>query len=156
MIDNEFTKLLSTHKNDAILFVGIGSELRGDEAAIKTLVEKIQNLQKEKIYAIWTETRPENFLSEILETKTKHVIFIQANKFGGNPGDTKIIPIKEHDIKSLHESPLTSLAHYLNHELNATSSILMIEPKNSIIGNISDEINTTVDLVIESIQKNPI
>jgi hydrogenase 3 maturation protease len=137
MTIDELDKLFNN--SGKILFIGIGSEIRGDEAEVKNIIEKISAAGIKNAGAIWTDTRPENFLNKIVEDSPSDVIFVQASKFGGVTGEIQIVELEDHDNKSLHESPITTMSHYLKNKIGAKSCLLVIEPKHVSIGDVSNE-----------------
>jgi hydrogenase maturation protease len=147
----ELTVFLDNDISGRIMFIGIGSEIRGDEVAVKIIIEKISTAKIENIAAIWTDTRPENFLKKIEEFKPDQVIFFQASKFGGKPGETKFLRLDDHDEKSLHESPIITLSHYLKNQIGAKASLVVVEPKSLNVGDISDEMLMATDRISNNI-----
>ncbi len=103
------------------------------------------------VYLIRAETRPENFTENIRRFNPTHMLILHASSWGGEPGDTLFVPLEEHDERSVHESPLTSLMHYLKPILNVKVKLLYIEPKISRFGELTPELEEAVKRISVSI-----
>lgn len=157
MSEIELQQLLRELRNCKTLFVGIGSEIRGDELGIKRIIENLSKTKNINMGALWTDTRPENFLKYIEEYNPEKLIFLQASKFGGSAGDIRVLYIAEHDEDTLHESPITTMAHYLDETVGTKSILVVVEPKYLKIGGISDEMKKAADristIILDYIQR---
>lgn len=153
---NELEKMLSNAKGK-IMFVGVGSEIRGDEVGVKRIIEKITQADISEVAAIWTDTRPENCLKNIESYNPREVVFLLASKFGGEPGEIRVLDITDSE-DSLHESPLTTLSHYLNTQVGTKSRLVVVEPKYLKIVGVSDEMvnasNRIGDQIISTLKKH--
>ncbi len=120
--------LLSTLESSGkVIVLGLGSEIRGDEGAPMNIVEGLK--ENDRIQPIWAGTRPENFTKKIIEYKPDHILVLMVSSFGGEPGESMVVKIDEHEEVSLHESPLTTMTHYLKEQISTEITLLMIEPQ---------------------------
>lgn len=138
-------------KSSKVIVLGLGSEIRGDEIAPMRIIEKLD--RGERLLSIWAGTRPENFTGKIIEYAPDHLLVFMVSKFGGNPGELKLVQISEHSEESLHESPLTTMTHYLKEKIDVEVSLLLIEPKNLMIGETSEEVKEVTRKIISQIKK---
>ena len=132
-----------------VAVIGMGSEF-GDEAAGLMVVDHLKEENLQETLVIRAEDRPENFTEHIRRFNPTHILFVQAASFGGRPGETKLLSLEEHSAGSLHESPLTTLVHYLDTILSAQVRLLVMEPKGKL-GDPSPEIVKAVKRVAEEI-----
>ena len=90
-----FTQLLnrlSKYRNDKIVFVGLGNEIRGDDLAGLVFIDALKTktvFNKSKF--IIAGKNPENFLQEILISNPEVVVFIDAADWGGESGDISFL-----------------------------------------------------------------
>jgi hydrogenase maturation protease len=134
-----------------IIVMGLGSDIRGDEAAPLEIIDRLEEENLNSVYLIRAETRPENFTENIRRFNPTHMLILHAGSWGGEPGDTLFVPLEENDESSLHESPLTSLIHYLKPILDVKVRLLYIEPKISRFGEITPELEEAVKRISVSI-----
>jgi hydrogenase 3 maturation protease len=90
---------LAGRRPDQIAFVGLGNPYRGDDAAGLILFDRLKNspaLMGARF--IRAEANPENHLQEILDGGAGLVVFIDAARFGGRPGE--IVWVEEDRIDS--------------------------------------------------------
>jgi len=95
----EFQAALADRRKDKITFVGLGNPQRGDDAAGLILFDRLKN-SPAFIGAqfIRAEANPENHLQEILDGGAGLIVFIDAARFGGRPGE--IVWVDEDRIDS--------------------------------------------------------
>ncbi len=92
----DLSRILNKYDPGRIVFVGLGNSLRGDDLAGIYMLNKLRltGLFKNALF-IEAGTTPENYLSLILNRNPESVIFIDAAKFGGKPGEIKLIGTNE-------------------------------------------------------------
>ncbi|MBF0494929.1 MAG: hydrogenase maturation peptidase HycI [Candidatus Omnitrophica bacterium] len=117
-----------------IAFLGVGSLLRGDDAAGMLLAEEIsksKTKRNNKIRVLFGETAPENFTGEIKKFKPTHLIIADAVDTGEKPGT--IVLIEPEDAKGAsfctHSLPIKILADYLYQSTHCEIIIIGIQPK---------------------------
>jgi len=127
----ELRGLWGRDRDRRVAVIGMGSEF-GDEAAGLMVADHLKGLNLQGTLVIRAEDRPENFTEHIRRFNPTHILFVQAASFGGRPGETRLLPLEKHSAGSLHESPLTTLVHYLDTILSAQVRLLVIEPKGKL------------------------
>ena len=144
----ELRALWGSEPDRRVAVVGMGSEF-GDEAAGLMVADHLKDVGPRGALVIRAEDRPENFTEQIRRFNPTHILFVQAASFGGRPGEARLLPIDAHG-EGLHESPLTTLAHYLDTVLSAHVRLLIIEPRGKL-GDPSREIVKAARRVAEEI-----
>lgn len=120
-----------------IAVVGIGTELRADDAAGILAAKKVRDYArrspalKERIRVFLGYTAPENMTGDILRFQPTTVILIDAAKMGRTPGSIDIIDHARIDgiSGSTHQIPLSILVDYFTQSGVASVLIIGIEPK---------------------------
>ena len=127
----DFIKELSPYKPGEIVFVGLGNELCGDDAAGLLFLDKL----KDSTHFIGSDfikayTNPENYLHKVIDSKARVVVIIDAARCGGRAGE--ISWIDPHDIKytsiSTHAFSIKLLEKYLLNHRMFEFKYLGIEP----------------------------
>jgi hydrogenase 3 maturation protease len=107
---------LSIYQQDRIVFVGLGNELRADDAAGLKMVERLksQKVFKDSQFII-AGRNPENYLQTILNCNPDIVVFIDAAEWNGSSGDIKIFNDEEIDQTefSTHTFSIKMIKDYL-------------------------------------------
>jgi hydrogenase 3 maturation protease len=120
-----------------VVVVGVGSEMRGDDAAGMEVVRRLQRVLKSPhVFLIEGGVAPENFTSQIRRFKPSRVIFIDATDFGAEPGGVVLAEpgaITGQSV-STHTMPLSILAKYLQEQTGAKIALLGIQPARAQMG----------------------
>jgi hydrogenase 3 maturation protease len=120
-----------------VVVMGVGSEMRGDDAAGMEVVRGLQGVLKPPhVFLIEGGVAPENFTSQIRRFKPSHVIFIDATDFGAEPGEVVLAEPKAIIGQSIstHTMPLSMLAKYLREQTGAKVVLLGIQPARAQMG----------------------
>lgn len=135
------TALKTTIKNwllDAkkIAVLGVGSELRGDDAAGILVARELGKYCKtaacrRKFRVFSGETAPENLTGEIRRFKPTHLILVDSADTGKKAGEAVIIePKKMRGISfCTHQLPLKIMVDYLAETLGCSILTIGIQPK---------------------------
>jgi hydrogenase 3 maturation protease len=117
--------------------LGIGSELRGDDAAGMAVAESVRSsLSKSrgslpvKIFA--GGTAPENLTGEIRRFKPTHIIIVDSADFRKRPGSVFMFDadkVCDGVTFSTHKMPARILVDYLTGSFRCAVSIVCIQPK---------------------------
>jgi len=118
------------------VFVGIGSELRGDDAVgvvvIKRLAEIAKTADCSRFLFINGGSAPENILGEIRVFQPEIIVFIDAAVLGGAPGTVRVIDASREKISGIsfctHSLPLTIIADYIRQAIPCEIFVIGIEP----------------------------
>ncbi len=144
-----FVKVFSSYSPEKIVFVGLGNELRGDDAAGLFFLERLK-VKPEfcKSNFIIAGTNPENYLQKILDSGADVVVFIDAARSGAKPGtigwiDTeKVVSVNI----STHAFSVKMVEEFLEKYHPFKFMYLGIEPLTTKLGeNVSSEILKNID-----------
>jgi len=127
----EFRVSLAGRRPDRMALVGLGNPYRGDDAAGLILFDRLKNspaLMGARF--IRAEANPENHLQEILDGGAGLVVFIDAARFGGRPGE--IVWVEEDRIDSAsvstHAFSLRAVIDFLRLHRPFVFKVLAIQP----------------------------
>jgi len=140
-----------------VVVVGIGSELRGDDAAGVLVARNLKKRVKSpNVLIIDAGVAPESFTSRIKEFKPSHVILIDAADFGADPGAVIFTDSTAAVGQSIstHRLPLSVLSDYLRNQASAKVFIVGIQPSKADIGSkMSKKVMGAVGEVTEALAK---
>lgn len=130
-----------------IVLMGVGHELRGDDAAGLLVARGLLNHLPEDYEDITPSLRPallvveagaapENFTSRLRRYHPDLVILVDAANLNAHPGTVRWIDWRETEglSASTHTLPLNLVSHYLAHELGCQVALLGIQPAANEIG----------------------
>ena len=117
-----------------IAYVGVGSELNGDDAAGLWVIRELRPIIKDSPHVLCLESgvTPENAIGPLRKFKPDGVILADAADFGAVAGTIRLIDEAEVGgfSFSTHSFPLGLICSYLTQELNCPVWILTIQPLN--------------------------
>jgi len=144
-----------------IAVIGVGSDLRGDDAAGIIAAQQIKKISRRKkktssqIKVFIGATAPENLTGEIKRFKPSHLIIIDAVDINAPPGHAAIINPEDVAGASFctHSLPIKVTIDYLLQSLyNLQVIIIGIKPKNLAVGsNVSNKVSRTIKEVAVTI-----
>ncbi|MBU4376725.1 MAG: hydrogenase maturation peptidase HycI [Candidatus Omnitrophica bacterium] len=148
-LKKELSNRLSGIKRVAVL--GIGSQLKGDDAAGIIAAMRLKELIAKKSLSRDVEifiggTAPENITSEIKRFGPSAIIIIDSADIGSSPGSIGLIDAEDIGGISLstHNLPATMLIEYLKQFLKCEVWIMGIQPKSLKFGEeLSPEVSKT-------------
>lgn len=134
-----------------ILFLGVGNELKGDDAAGPLLVSKLR-FNRDDINMINCGPAPENYLKKIIAYKPKTIIFVDAVEMGEKPGTTKIFTTDQIQGFSIstHGTSLDLLSDFIKNEIDVEIYLLGIQPKTM---SLNEKISPEVEEAILKLEK---
>ena len=154
------SRQLSSAKRIAIL--GIGSELRQDDAAGMLALRGIgRSLKKDpktakKVRLFLGETAPENLTGEIKKYRPTHLILIDTIEMNEKPGTILVVDperIADGASFSTHKLPAKVLIDYLAKSFKSTVTIIGIQPKGLDFGKPpSKDVKAAVKEVVRAIR----
>lgn len=150
----ELTKFFKGAKR--VVIVGVGSELRGDDAAGLEVVRRLKRiLTSRRVMLVEGGAAPENFTTKIKRFNPTHIVFIDAADIGGEPGSmTLIAPERIVGSAFTHRLPLSFLADYLKTQINARILVIGIQPHHVDIGSeISGKVKKAIDVLADALVK---
>jgi len=134
-------------RNSRAVFVGIGSELRGDDAAGVVIINRLAELARmfhgnstaaadsaarPRFLFINGGSAPENILGEIRAFQPEIIVFIDAALLGETPGTVRLIDTRLEKISGVsfctHSLPLTIIADYIRQTVPCEIFVVGIEP----------------------------
>lgn len=139
-LEKRLWKLLDGCRRLAVL--GIGSELRGDDAAGVLLVRQLRSMISVKPFGCLAfkgfegGNAPENVTGFITAFRPTHILLVDAAEIGTPVGECREISADEIlDVCfSTHTLPLKILIDYLRQATGATISVIGIQPGNLEFG----------------------
>ena len=127
------TKALSLRPEEArrVVLLGIGSELRSDDAAGIHVARRVEALSLPGVTALAGGSAPENLTGEIRRLSPSLLIIVDAADMTLPAGSVRLLDPGEIGGMSFstHTLPLTVLASYLQTETGCSLLILGIQPK---------------------------
>jgi len=133
-----------------VIILGIGNTMRSDDGAGSILASQVQG--RVPFIVFNAGTTPENYLEKIIKERPDTIVVIDTADFGGSPGEFELLEAK--DIKtvnlfSTHNASISLTINYLQNNLEADISILIIQPKSVDLGDkLSKEVADTLDKIV--------
>lgn len=150
---NDLLRIVDCSKPENYIFLGLGNDLRSDDAAGLILFRKLE--AKPELHGarfIEAGSNPENYLQVILDSGAEHVVIIDAAKSGAEPGTIRILDPGQfdHNRISTHAFSMDMIEGYLNHHRTFQFLYLGIEPLTTGPGQqVSPSITNAIDRFFE-------
>ncbi|MDD4900392.1 MAG: hydrogenase 3 maturation endopeptidase HyCI [Candidatus Omnitrophica bacterium] len=126
-LETSLRKRLKAAKKIAVL--GVGSELKGDDAAGMIVAQQIKKKKNVKVFL--GSSAPENITGEIKKFSPSHLLIIDSAIMQEKEGAIKIFPAQ--DIAgisfSTHRMPIRILADYLAASIGCDVTFIGIQPQ---------------------------
>lgn len=139
-----------------IVVLGIGSELRADDAAGLIVAEELKKIKNLKLKVFLGSTAPENFTGEIIKFKPTHILIVDSVDTDQKPGFILLINPEEVGGVSFstHMLPVKMMVDYLLASLECEIIIIGIQPKILLFGEtISKEVKKSTKQISNVIQQ---
>ena len=142
---------------DRLSILGIGSELRGDDAVGFEIATRLQSrLDSSTCQVIAAGASPENFTSLLRSFQPALVLLIDAAQMDEPPGTIRWLTPQ--DIAALpattHALPLNLLTRYLQNELSCQVALIGVQPQQTEFhAPLTPEIQLAALEVVEEIVK---
>jgi len=133
--------------------VGVGHELRGDDAAGLELARRLnRRATSDSLQVIEAGVAPENCCGLLFTFKPDLVLFVDAAQMAEEPGTICWLPWMNVDGRyvTTHTLPLPILAGYLSQELGCSAVLLGIQPIDVSMGT---ELSPAVAGAVEEIAR---
>ncbi len=120
-----------------VVILGVGNELRGDDAAGVLAVRKLlkKKEQLEDVLIIEGAQAPENFTSVIRRFNPHLILIIDAGDFGAQPGEITLIdPEEALGGMGTHGLSMGDFLRYLQLETGSKTAILAIQAAGNEFG----------------------
>jgi hydrogenase 3 maturation protease len=137
-----------------VVLLGVGSELRGDDAAGIRIAQRMESLHLPGVSALDGGTAPENLTGEIRRLSPSHLIIIDSADMGDPPGAVRLLDPDDIGGMSFgtHALPLSVLAGFLSKETGCRVTIMGIQPRSlEFDAGLSREVAQAVDEAIEAL-----
>ena len=141
-----------------ILLLGVGSDLRGDDAAGMLVAERLKNFKgkKNRFKVLFGSTAPENLTGEIKRLEPEHIIIVDSADIAKKAGS--VVLLKPQELRgvtfSTHQLPLSIMVNYLMQSIDCEVTVIGIQPKNLKFGfSLSREVTKAVDSVAGAIRE---
>jgi hydrogenase 3 maturation protease len=141
------------------MLVGIGNELRGDDAVGLVVARKLRGAVGARV--LETGDAPENHLGRIVLERPDTVLLIDAADMGRPPGEFEILDPADMDGTCLttHAMSLAELSSVISFRTGAAVHLLGIQPASVRIGSpLSRSLRRTAgalaDLIAEALLRN--
>ncbi len=155
LCDFLFEKLANAKK---LAVLGVGSTLRGDDAAGILIVERLMEAFPQEAYPNLIlcagGTAPENFSGNLRLFAPDHLLIVDAADAGAEPGSIVDIPRTEIGGPSFssHMLPLKVMVDYLIHETGTNVTMLGLQYKGIEFGaELSPEMQEAVDELTDAL-----
>lgn len=150
-------KQLQSHKSARIAIVGIGQELRGDDAVGVMIIRKLKSVlaNQRSILVIEGGQAPENQTGVLRRFAPGLVLLVDAAQMGAASGEVRLLTSDQLDglSASTHTLPLSILAQYLKTELKCDVAVIGIQPAQMMFGgDLSPAVQLSLKGVIECIE----
>jgi len=136
-----------------LAIVGVGSGMRGDDAAGSAVIKTMKTRVKSKnVLLLEAGVSPESLTQKIRRFGPSHVIIIDAADFGGKPGEMAVsAPDSTSGFSfSTHSMPLSILSEYIEKGLGAKVLLIGIQPKEVRFGKrMSAEVRAAIPALAE-------
>ncbi len=156
MLEPELKKFLKGYKK--IVILGIGNEIKGDDALGPIITQKASQLfnKNENIVVFDGGTVPENYTGLIRKESPTHIILVDAVDMKKEPGYIRVVKKEEianYNI-STHAMPISFLIKYMETTVDAQIILVGIQPKSmGFAEEISKEVQKSIDEVVSTLDE---
>jgi hydrogenase 3 maturation protease len=130
-----------------VAVLGVGSELRSDDAAGGLLAAELSRRPMPGVHALDGGSAPENCTAEIRHIAPSHLVIVDAADLGEQPGAIRVIASEDIGGTSFgtHSLPLSIIADYLRTEVGCSVIVIGIQPRSLAFGQqVSPEVRQAV------------
>jgi len=150
------TEALSRAKR--IVVLGVGSSLRGDDAAGSLLARRLSRARVSGVLVLDCATTPESFTDKVGEFGADHVVIVDAVEAGLRPGEVVVVTPSELAGATFdtHHPSLKLLAAYLERALGVKVLIVGVQVKKvelTVEEELSSEVEEAVGVVEEAFKE---
>lgn len=149
-------KFLKNHGK--IVILGIGNEIKGDDAIGPNTAWKLGELFKKNddVFVFDGGTVPENYTGLIRKENPTHIILVDAVEIKKEPGYIKVVQKEEiaNYNLSTHAMPVSFLIMFMEATIDADIILIGIQPKKMDPGDgISKEVEKSIGIVVNTLFK---
>jgi hydrogenase 3 maturation protease len=139
--------------------LGVGSELRGDDAAGMRVAELLARMHLEGVHALQGGSAPENSISLIRRLAPSHLVIVDSADMGLAAGALRVLDPTDIDAASpgTHAFPLSLFVRYVSLEIGCAVTVIGIQPRGLAFGaglsrEVEEAIAETVDALAECLR----
>ena len=146
--DRQLSEFLETLCGSDLLILGVGSVLKGDDAAGPLVCERLWGRISAKV--IDAGTAPENHIRPILEAAPNILLIVDAVDFGGQPGQIRLLgseQIRKSGL-STHALSLHLFIDMLRRERDMDVHLIGVQAGHTRLG---DPVSPAVEQAIETL-----
>ena len=141
-------ELVDLIEGRSVVLMGVGNELRGDDAFGVVFSERIEHEVPVKVFVC--HDLPEDYAVKAADLKPDIVIVLDAADFGSEPGDVRLI--RAEDIPPTpgvtHRPSLEMMARFLELDAGAATWVLGVQPRMDRVAlgtEMSDEVAVAIE-----------
>lgn len=130
-----------------VVVLGVGSELRSDDAAGVRVAAELARASLPGVRALDGGSAPENCTAEIRQLAPSHLIIVDSAHMEEPPGAVRLIESADISGASFgtHSLPLSVLADYIQREIGCRVTVIGIQPLSIEFGEgMSPEVSAAV------------
>jgi hydrogenase 3 maturation protease len=140
---------------ERVALLGVGSELRGDDAAGVLVAGEFRG-ESAKFKVFIGGTAPENLTGEIKKFNPTHLIIVDSAEMSKPAGTVQLF--EPEDIAGVsfctHQLPLTILAGYIKESIGCKVLVIGIQPKKiNFSAGLSREVQKSIKYVSDTIKR---
>lgn len=152
------TRLPSINSGTRLAIVGIGSELRSDDAAGVLIARRLASRlpPRSNVLILDAGAVPESFTGPLRRFQPSMVLLVDSANLGLEPGQTGLLEWHESGGLSAgtHTLPVAVVAQYLHNEIGCQVFLLGIQPASlDFLGGLTPAVRKAVDGVVNSVMK---
>ncbi|MFO8079004.1 MAG: hydrogenase maturation protease [Armatimonadota bacterium] len=148
-IRERLEELISGRK---IVLMGVGNEVRGDDAFGVMLGERIEHRIEPTVFV--THDLPEDYAVKAADLKPDVVIVLDAIDFHGEPGEVHLVAAK--DVPPTpgvtHRPSLEMMARFIELDAGAETWVLGVQPRMDALG-VGDEMSEPVARALDELEE---
>lgn len=152
-LEQTLSSLKKRNELPRVAIVGIGHEVRGDDAAGLIVARKLRRMLAHRAHILVVEGghAPENSTGPLRRFAPDLVLMIDAAQLDAPPGTVRLLPWEQTTglSASSHTLPPYMVARYITMELGCEVALLGIQPcHTTLLVGLSPKIKTTVDDIV--------
>ena len=137
-----------------VVVLGVGSELRGDDAAGVLVAARLARRGPSGVHVIVGGTAPENLTAEVRSLSPSHLLIVDSADMGESPGSVRVIVPAEIGGASFstHSLPLSLLAEYVRRETGCRVTVVGMQPRSVEPGRgVSHEVERAIEETVDAL-----
>ncbi len=135
----------------SVVLMGVGNELRGDDAFGVMLGERIEHRIAPKLFV--AHDLPEDYAVKAADLRPDIVLVLDAINFGGEAGELHLVAAR--DVPPApgvtHRPSLEMMARFLEVDAGADTWVLGVQPQMTSVG-VGDEMSEAVARALDALE----